>query len=62
MKIVQEDVDESLDNAVANGFSQWNLSADEVAVDMGSYDPKFGGLYEELIPFIEDWKKRHPND
>jgi hypothetical protein len=60
-KIIQADVDESLNNAEANEYPQRGLSTEAIAVDMGTYDWKFEGLYDELFPFIENWKKRHPN-
>ncbi len=56
-KITQAGINESLDNAIENGYELLDWSNEEIAVDLGTYDEEYEGLNEELIPFIQAWRE-----
>lgn len=71
---IQQAVDRALDNAVANGYSQFLLEDAEVTsnvvgFDMVERDPEIESIVVndldddagKLVPFIEDWKRRQHN-
>lgn len=56
---VQRNVNESLDNAVTNGYHMLTEKDINIAVDMCDYDATFGEFNpNELIPYIQAWKAR----
>jgi len=58
LTITQEQVNESLDNAVVNGYDLDAEFAYDIALDLGTYDSTFEGMeVEELLPFVDAWKE-----
>lgn len=60
IKISQGMVDESMANAIDNGYSFDEWSAEEIARDIAEYDSQFEGVpIEEIIPLIKEWKEKN---
>lgn len=61
MTISQDDIDESLNNAIENGYELGLWTAEQIAVDLSTYDAAFEDVdIEVLVPFISDWLSRQP--
>lgn len=59
-KLTQRRVDESLNEAVKNGYELHLWEAANIAEDLSEYDQFFEDADQAvLLPLVEDWKKRH---
>lgn len=59
MKLTQERVDRSLNQALDNGYDLHFWPAENIAADLAEYDVDFEGVDPKTIePFVADWKKR----
>ncbi len=56
---VQEDISESLDSAIDNGYDDLLDWTDlEIAEDLGQYDKQFEDFDpQDLVPYVQAWRK-----
>lgn len=56
--LLQKEINESLDNAIFNGYELDEWSSADIASDIGQYDLQFQNIEQDvLIPLIEVWKQ-----